>query len=353
MAAEEKTELATPRKREDARKRGQVAKSADINAAIGLIACLIAIKIGGPHAATNLRELAESAFRGAAQLELTPSALQGLFASLFGTSISTLAPVLLAAAAGGLVANIAQAGFLVSSTPVIPDLSRLNPFTGFQRMLSLRAFAELAKGVGKLTVVSAVAYKYLHANYELVVMLPSMDHTQLISTLAQLGWGLMLRAAVVLLVIAVLDYMFQRVQFEKSIKMSRQEVKEEYRRTEGDPLTKSRVRQRQREMARARMIADVARATVVVSNPVHYAVAVRYEPAEMSAPTVLAKGQRLMAERIKEAARQHAVPIVENPPVAQMLFKTVEIGQEIPAALYQAMAEIIAYVYRLSGRVAG
>jgi flagellar biosynthetic protein FlhB len=144
--------------------------------------------------------------------------------------------------------------------------------------------------------------------------------------------------------------MFQRVQFEKSIKMTRQEVKEEYRRSEGDPLTKSRLRQRHRDMAVARMIVDVARATVVVTNPVHYAVAVRYQPTEMDAPTVLAKGQRLMAERIKDAAREHGVPIVENPPVAQMLFKSVEIGQQIPEALYQAMAEIIAYVYRISGR---
>lgn len=201
-------------------------------------------------------------------------------------------------------------------------------------------------------VVGVVAYKYLRAHYQTVVMLPTMDRSEIITTLAQLGWGLLVRAAAALLIIAVLDYMFQRVQFEKSIKMSRQEVKEEFRRTEGDPLVKARVRQQQREMARARMITDVARASVVVTNPVHLAVAVRYEPTEMNAPTVLAKGQRLMAERIKEMAREHGVPVVENPPVAQLLFKTAEIGQEIPEALYQAMAEIVAYVYRLSGRKA-
>jgi flagellar biosynthetic protein FlhB len=350
MAEQEKTELATPRKREEIRKRGQVVKSADMNAAIGLIACLFTLKIAGPHLAAGLRELAEGAFRGAATLELTPGGVRALFAGFLGKSALVLAPVLMAAAAAGLVANVAQCGFLISSTPVTPDLSRVNPITGFQRLLSVRAFAELAKGIGKLIVVGAVSYFYLRGHYQTVVMLPAMDRSTVIATLATLGWGLMLRAAVALLVIAVLDYMFQRAQFEKSIKMTRQEVKEEFRRTEGDPLVKSRVRHRQREMARARMIAEVARATVVVTNPVHLAIAVRYEPAEMEAPTVLAKGQRLIAERIKEAAREHGVPIVENPPVAQLLFKLGEIGEQIPAALYQAMAEIIAYVYRLSGR---
>ena len=352
MAAEEKTELATPRKREEVRKRGQVAKSADINAAVGLIACLIALKIAGPHIGTGLRELAESAFRGAVHLELTPGGVQGLFATFLGKSLVVLAPVLLAAAGAGLIANVAQVGFLVSSTPVTPDISRINPLAGLQRMFSIRTFAELAKGIGKLIVVGMVSYKYLRAHYQTVVMLPTMDRSEVIATLGQLGWGLLVRAAVALLIIAVLDYMFQRAQFEKSIKMSRQEVKEEFRRTEGDPLVKARVRQQQREMTRTRMIAEVARASVVVTNPVHLAVAVRYEPKEMNAPTVLAKGQRLMAERIKETAREHGVPIVENPPVAQLLFKTAEIGQEIPEALYQAMAEIVAYVYRLSGRKA-
>ena len=350
MAADDKTEQATPRKRQEVRRKGQVARSGEINAACGLLACLLALRVGGPYMASGLAGLIRAGFELAPVSTLSPRELSvGLMSLLLATG-KILTPVLGAAAVAGLVGNVCQVGFNFTLQPLNPDWTRLNPIRGFARIFSMRALVELAKSLLKVVVVGWVAYSFLRHNYQLVAAMSAMSHTEIYATLGYLAWHLFLRAAGVLVIIAGADYFFQRFQFERSIRMTKQEVKDDWKRSEGDPLIKSRMRQRHRELSRARMMQEVARATVVVTNPVHVAVALRYVPQEMEAPEVVAKGQRLVAERIKEVARENGVPVVENPPLARALHQQVEVGRRIPADLYQTVAEIIAFVYRLSGK---
>ena len=350
MANEDKTEQATPRKRQEVRQKGQVARSGEINAAFGLLACLIALRVAGPYMAGNLAALVRSGFQLAPTSTLSQEQVTSGIWSVMATMAKILAPVLGAAAVAGFVANLCQVGFNFTLQPLAPDWNRVNPVRGFARIFSLRALVELTKSLLKLGIVGWVAYGYLRGNYHLITTMSAMGHAQVYATLGYLAWNLFLRAAAALICIAGLDYLFQRFQFERSIRMTKQEVKDDWKRSEGDPLTKSRQRQRHRELARARMMQELARATVVVTNPVHLAVGLRYQPREMDAPEVVAKGQRLLAQRIKEVARENGVPIVENPELARALYHQVGIGQRIPADLYQTVAEIIAFVYRLSGR---
>lgn len=350
MPADEKTELATPRKREEVRKKGQVARSGEITAAVGLIAGLATIRFFGPSMLRTIEQFMVSAFTGLPHAELGPETVISGGMKMLAVTARIVGPVLLATMVAGLAGNFAQVGFLFATQPIVPDFTRLNPIQGLARIFSVRAAAELGKALLKVIIVGYAAYSFLRANYPLVLGMTAMSRGQMGQTVAALTWQLLMRAALVLLVIAVLDYMFQRLQFEKGIRMTRQEVKEEYKRTEGDPVIKSRIRQRQRAVARVRMMQAVAKATVVVTNPTELAIALRYEPREMPAPVLVAKGRRKMAERIREAAKEHDVPIVENRVLAWALFKQVEIGQAIPGDLYQAVAEIIAFVYRLSGK---
>jgi len=350
MAADDRTEQATPRKRQEVRQKGQVARSGEINAAFGLLACLIALRVAGPYMAGNLEALVRSGFQLAPESTLSLAQAKASMLCTATAMAKIMAPLLGAAMVAGVVSNVCQVGFNFTLQPLNPDWSRINPVRGFARIFSVRALVELAKSLLKVCVVGWVTYSYLRHNYQLVAAMSAMGHAEIYATLGYLAWHLFLRAAAALILIAALDYVFQRFQFERSIRMTKQEVKDEWKRSEGDPLVKSRLRQRHRELARARMMQEVARATVVVTNPVHVAVGLRYEPREMEAPEVVAKGQRLVAERIKEVARENGVPIVENPELARALFDEVEIGRRIPADLYQAVAEIIAFVYRLSGR---
>jgi flagellar biosynthetic protein FlhB len=350
MPADEKTETATPRKREEVRQKGQVARSAEITAAVGLLVGLATIRFFGGSMLRGIERLTVSAFAYLPQAELTPQTVYSQGLATLAATAGIVGPVLVAAMVAGLAANFAQVGFLFASQPIIPDFNRLNPIQGLARIFSVRAAAELGKSLAKVLVVGCACYSFLRGNYALVLGMSAMSRAQMGAVVARLMWHLLLRAGVVLLVIAVLDYMFQRMQFEKSIRMTRQEVKDEFKRMEGDPTTKSRIRQRQRAAAHARMMQAVARATAVVTNPTHVAVALRYEPLETPAPVVVAKGQRKIAERIREVAREHDVPIVENRELAWALFRQVELNRAIPADLYQAVAEIVAFVYRLSGR---
>jgi len=350
MAADDRTEQATPRKRQEARQKGQVARSGEVSAAVGILACLLALRVAGPYMAGGLAGVVRSGFAFAPYATLSQEQVaSGMISSLLAMA-KILAPVLGAAAVAAVAGNICQVGFNFTLQPLAPDWNRVNPVLGFARIFSVRALVELAKSLLKVAVVGWVCYGYLRGNYHLIAAMSSMSHGGIFAAVGYLAWQLFLRAAAVLMIIAGFDYAFQRFQFERSIRMTKQEVKDDWKRSEGDPLIKSRLRQRHRELARARMMQEVARATVVVTNPVHLAVALRYVPREMEAPEMVAKGQRLVAERIKEVARENSVPIVENPELARALYHQVEIGQRIPADLYQAMAEIIAFVYRLSGR---
>lgn len=250
----------------------------------------------------------------------------------------------------GVASSLLQTGFVFATQPLTPDLSRLNPLAGLRRLVSLRSLVEMVKAGLKLVVVGWVAFVVLRDRATDMMGLLGGD---LRATAAVPFWAvfdLALRVGLIFLALAVFDFVYQRWEQEKRLRMTREELREELKRTEGDPLIRSRIRQRQRALASRRMMAAVPRATVVIINPVHVAVALEYRPEVMAAPRVTAKGQRLIAERIKEIAREYKVPIVENPPLAQALFQAVEIGQAIPGALYQAVAEVLAFIYRLRGR---
>lgn len=343
-----KTEPGTPRRREEARKRGQVVKSMELNSAIILLTILLVIRYFGGYLFFYIKMHTTYIFQNLHTINISFSNLQGYgFVTLIFTA-RLLAPILGIALLVGLVVNFFQAGFVLSSHPLMPDLNRINPIQGFSRLLSTRSFVELFKNVLKIFIVSYAAYTVIHS--EMNNFIPMMDQGLFQSSayVALLAYKMGLRVTIILLFLALLDYGYQRFEFEKSIRMTRQEVKDEYKQMEGDPLLRSRIRQRMREIARRRMLSDVPKADVVITNPVHVAVALRYDQTEMKAPSLLAKGERLIAERIKEIARENNIPIVENPPLAQALFKACEVGKEIPPELYQAVAEILAYVYALN-----
>lgn len=343
-----KTEPATPRRRDEARRRGQVVKSVELNSAFILLAVLLLIRYSGGTLFYHLKTHTTFIFQNLHTIEISFSNLQayGIVTMVFTAKL--LAPVLGLALAVGLVVNFFQAGFVLSGHPLIPDLNRINPFQGFTRLISTRAFVELIKSFLKIFIVGYASYSVIKA--EMHNFIPMMDQGifQSSAYVALLAYKIGLRVTLILLFLALFDYGYQRFEFEKSIRMTRQEVKDEYKQMEGDPLLRSRIRQRMREIARRRMLADVPKADVVITNPVHVAVALTYDTETMKAPSLLAKGERLIAEKIKEIARENSIPIVENPPLAQSIFKSCEVGQEIPPDLYQAVAEILAYVYSLN-----
>jgi flagellar biosynthetic protein FlhB len=249
----------------------------------------------------------------------------------------------------GLASNYLQVGFLFSLDSLTPKLSKLDPIKGFSKIFSKQTLVELLKNIFKVVIVGSVAYFTVKDELNHMIPLMDMEIWAILSYIGSVCFKILLRTSWLLIVLALLDFAFQRWDFQQEAKMAKQEVKDEFKQREGDPLVKSRIRQVQREMARRRMMEAVPKADVVITNPVHLAVALEYN-AQMLAPRVTAKGARLMAERIKEIARQNQVPLVENKPLAQALFKGAEIGKEIPTVFYKAAAEIMAYVYQLKNK---
>jgi flagellar biosynthetic protein FlhB len=350
VANEERTEQATPRRRQDLREKGQVSKSIEVCATVGLLGSLLALKSFGAGMVERMMAISRDHIARAATFNMTVPTMQQEFLTVTLAVFSMLTPFLLVVMVVGLASNLLQVGFIFSTRSLQPDFARLNPLEGLKRMFSQRAAVDFLKSSMKALLIAYIVYAYFKDNAVEIIRLIQDDGMVLGPHIARLCWGLFIKATTVMVVIAGLDYMYQRWHYEKSIRMTKQEAKEEYKRGEGDPLIKSRIRQRAREIARQRMMSSVPGATLVVTNPTHYAVALRYEPGEMTAPVVVAKGQRLIAQRIKAIAREHGVPLVENKPLARALFEACDIGSAIPSELYQAVAEVIAFVFRKSGR---
>jgi flagellar biosynthetic protein FlhB len=252
----------------------------------------------------------------------------------------------------GLAGPLLQTGLLFAPEKIAFELEHISPMKGFQRIFSVRAVVEFVKGILKIAVIGAVAAYLLHPELARLPLLPSLGAAALGGEIEGLSLRLVGGVTAVLTAIAIADYVYQRMSFMRSMRMSKQEQRDEYKETEGDPFIKGKLRQIRTQRARKRMMAAVPKASVVVTNPTHFAVALQYEMASAGAPRVVAKGADLIAARIRELARQHGVPVVENPPVARALYATVEIDQEIPPEHYKAVAEIISYVLRLKGKLA-
>lgn len=347
MAFTDRTEAATPRRRQEVRQRGQVARSVELSSAFILTVCVIVLRYSVPWLFTQLQGLCAGTLTHLPESDWTIENIHRGGVATFLHIARLSAPVWAAAMLAGIAVNLAQVGFLLTLEPLKPDFNRINPLMGFGRLFSTRGGVDLIKSVLKVAIVSAVAFSTARGQLPLFIATAQMNTPMALSTLGGILYTLCLRVCVAMLILAALDYIYQRVHFEQSIRMTREEVREEMRQLEGDPTLRARIRQRQRQIARQRMMQEVPRANVVITNPTRLAVALRYAAGEMNAPIVVAKGQRLMADRIREVARQHGVPIVENKPLAQALFQSVEVGQEIPAELYQAVAEVLAFVYRL------
>jgi flagellar biosynthetic protein FlhB len=349
MPEAERTERATPRRRDEARKHGQVALSPEVAPVAVLLTAIGVAAWGAPHAVERTRVILAGilAASGPIAAHDDPAGPMILRAIL---SIGTLlVPFFVATALVGLTAIVGQVGWAVNPTLVLPDPSRISPGKGFKRVFSSNGVMNLVKAVVKITLVMGLAYKVLvHAGADAVAS-PGMTPLDILRLTGTSLRRLALTMAVLLAVLAALDYFWQRWRHEKSLKMSRHEVKEEHKETEGNPQVKLRFRRAHREISRRRMLSEVRNADVVLTNPIHVAVALRYRAGETAAPRVLAKGAGELAQKIKDAARSAGVPIVERRALARALFKSVKLGAEIPPALYRAVAEILAYIYSLRG----
>jgi len=350
MAAEDRTEEPTGKRISEARKKGQVAQSRELNAAVVLL--IGGILLGGPGASL-LAKMTELLVRSLIDLPTSIPNLIWLRQMLFMDAI-TILPYLGLIVVGllitGVAVTLAQTGFLWASEKLGFDFDRVNPIKGFKRLLSLNGFVELLRALLKVALVGWVAYRFLLNHVFSLIGMGQVDMNTALQNWAAMALALISQVAMAYMVLAVIDYGYQRWQNKKSLKMSKEEIKDEYKQTEGNPLIKSAIRSKQRRIAMRRMMAKVPKADVVITNPTHLAIAIQYKPAEMNAPVVLAKGAYRIAERIVAVAREYDLPVIQNIPLARGLYRIVEIDEEIPPDFYVAMAEILAYVYRLKDK---
>ncbi len=347
---DEKTEAPSEKKRQDAREKGTVAKSTEINSVIVLLAALFLIKLLGPWIIKELSGSMVEFIKLVAQPEMDYARLMMLIRKAVILLAKTAAPVAGGIMLMGIVANVAQVGFLFTLKPLMPKFEKINPISGFGRLFSMRSVVETLKNIVKLAVIIIVAYVTLKKEFGTMLTLSDASVLTIWTFALTVAYEVILKIALVMIIIAVLDYAYQRFEHEKQLKMTHQEVKEERKQLEGDPQVKSRIRSLQREMARRRMMEQVPKATVVVTNPTHLAIALRYEPKENDAPVVVAKGKDLIAQKIKSLAKDNNIPVVEDKPLARSMYDKVEVGFPIPMEFFTAVAEIMAYVYRLKNR---
>lgn len=350
---ESRTEEPTPRRREEARRQGLVPFSAELSGAAVLLGGLVGLNYLGPSLGSGFLAVVRYELRcPACQWEWDAATAQAWLTRALLQAVGLLLPLLGLLLLLGAVAGVAQAGFQINTEKLAPDFDRLNPAKGVRRLFSMPALVRGLLTLLKAAVLVAAAYWLVSGQWGVV---SSLSQWPLAWSAAAL-WRVLMRLTMLLAggvaLIALLDYLYQRRRFELSLRMTREEVKRELREEEGDPHIKARIRQIQRERARRRMLAEVPKATVVITNPLHVAVALRYEASRDAAPVVLARGRGRFAEAIREAARRHSVPIVSQPLLARALFQAVREGQMIPPALYRAVAEVLAYLYRLRGEAA-
>lgn len=345
--AQERTEQATPKRLDEARKKGQIPRSRDLSTAAvtlvgGAALYLLGGQITGQMAEMMRRSLALSRDEATDATHMLPAlgtaAADGLWLS---------APVLAAITLAAIIAPLALGGWSFSGQAMMPQFSRLNPLEGIKRMFAMRSLIELAKAMAKFGVVAIVASIVLWNDAPTLMGLGREPLQQAIGHAVQISGKALLVISAGLLIIAGIDVPYQLWQYAKQMRMSREEIREEYKESEGSPEVKGRIRQMQQQLARQRMMQDVPKADVVVTNPTHFAVALKYDEKRMRAPIVVAKGADVIAAKIREVAGEHAVPIFEAPPLARVLYRNVDIGEEIPATLYVAVAQILTYVFQI------
>jgi flagellar biosynthetic protein FlhB len=349
-AGQEKTEKATGKKRSEARRKGQVAQSKEISSAVILMTALGIFYFSGAWILQNLAQLIAGVYQNIGTLRFTQVSDASTFSlEILYQFLAVLLPFLLPIAVVGFVANVMQVGFVISTEAMALKFTKLNPVSGMKRLGSLKSMVELGKSIIKILIIGSIAYLLVKSDIQEFPVLIHQEVGQILVFIARVSLKVCFFVCLAIIVLAVLDYIYQRWQHEQDLKMTKQEVKDELKQTLGDPKVKARIRGIQMEMARRRMMEAVPEADVVIINPTYLAIALKFDAREMIAPRILAKGSGHIAQRIREIALEHQIPIVEEKPLAQALFKMVEIGDYIPAELYRAVAEVLAYVYRLKG----
>lgn len=342
-----KTEAATPKRREDARKKGQVVKSREIISVLVMLSGFIALRVSGSGIARAFREdiiwYLGTAIGPRRDEALATAGLRAIQTLMIG-----VLPVFSATCGAAVIGNLAQTGPMLITEPLKWDFQKLDPVQGVKRLFSSMALVELAKSTAKILLVGYVLGSWMRQVYPQVMQLTTMDIDEASQLVVRLLVILCWKAVYMFTLLAAVDYAWQRHHFEKSLMMTRQEVMDEFKQQEGRPEIKAAIRRRQRDISRGRQLQAVRKARVVVTNPTHYAIALVYDPELHDAPQVVARGQRLLALRIKEIAKEAGVPIVENPPLARALYAACDVGELVPAGLYQAVAEVLAFVLRLS-----
>lgn len=348
----EKTEQATSKKQRDARQKGQVPQSREANGAVALLVLIVFLNFYGPFFLErffshymNIMEKCTAPWD-----VFEPRSFTALIAQIMWDMFLLIGPILMVVMVTGLILNYMQVGFLFTAEPLKFKLDRMNPINGFKRMFSLRSIVELVKSSGKAAVMIYITFSYLSDKQALMINLFDMDPWIMGAAMWKTIYEIILRNAVFLIIVALFDYIYARYEHNKQLKMSKQEIKEEYKQTEGDPLIKSKIKERQRQMSMRRMMQDVPKADVIITNPTHYAIAIAYKSEKDAAPRIVAKGQDLIAFNIRKIAEANRVPVVENKVLARTLYKAVQIGDFVPPDLYQAVAEVLAYVYNLKKR---
>ncbi|MFW6156857.1 MAG: flagellar biosynthesis protein FlhB [Armatimonadota bacterium] len=346
MATEERTEQPTPRKRKRAREKGQVATSVDLTRSLGLLAIYLTWRFGGQGMLSRLQSATERWLRAAATREVTLETAMAGCTSVMTVLALVVGPLMAATVVGSIIAASSQTGALVAPSAVNPDWSRLNPVNGFKRLFSARGAVATLKSILKVCAVTLVAALVLRAHAEQILLMADMQLRPMMAAMAMIASEMLVKCMGLLLIIGAADYAFEWWDNEKQLRMTRQELKRDLRESEGDPQIRSRRDEMRRSVLSQGISAEMPRADVVVTNPTHFAVALRYEADSMAAPKVVAKGRRAVAREIIRIARIHGIEIVQNPPVARSLFKSCTLGDAVPETLYEVVAEIFAAVYR-------
>jgi len=344
----ERTEAPSAKRREDFREKGQVAQSKEVQTAALFTVILLFWLFYLPSFWKRLTALIFSIWQSAGEYTVTSVSIVNLSIFLLKETGLLLAPLFLLVLIIGFFSSVFQFGWLLTAKPLVPDFSKLNPIKGFSRFFSKKSMVEVVKSLLKVVLVGWLAYSTVFDNFDQALILADTSIVTTLSFLGKTAALILAKVCAILIFIAFLDFLFVKWEMEEKMKMTKQEVKEEFKESEGDPHLKSQIRSIQQEMARKRMMADVPQADVIVTNPTHISVAIRYDSKEMESPVIIAKGADFIAMKIREVARQHNIPLVENPPVARLLHK-LDIGESIPEDLFKVVAEILAHVYSLKG----
>lgn len=348
----ERTEEPTAKKLSESRMKGQVPKSQDLSGAFSLLGGLIIFLVFGSSIASMFARVMSRTLGGEISADIrSVDSIYNASKVVVYEAIVTVAPVMVLAAIVAYVGNFIQVGWLISADPIQPKLNKLSPLSGIKRIFGVRGLVKTVVNTIKLVVMIIVSYLFIASNIDAIAVLPKLTPLASLSAILRMVFTLALILAVLLLFIAVIDYLFQRYQHTKDLRMSKQEVKDERKTMEGDPMLKGRRRQMAREIVMQQLGANVPDADVIVTNPTHFSVAIKYDPETMGAPKVTAKGADLIAFRIRQIARQNDVPIVERPPLARALYWGIEVGQEVTLEHYEAVAELLAFVYRIDSKL--